>query len=161
MGTGKTTVGKLVAEALQYEFVDTDVEIMNRYHCTIAQIFENQGESAFRSMESELARELSLRQGLVISTGGKMMLDKANKDALEKSGPVFCLVADPGEIMHRVSRDSGAKRPLLQKADGMETLVTLLAERKQGYGQFIQVDTTAKSPDEVAQALMAMFHKCS
>nr|WP_212637543.1 shikimate kinase [Desulfocicer vacuolatum] len=160
MGTGKTTVGKLVAQALEYEFVDTDIEIMNRHHCTIEEIFETRGESAFRSMEAELARELSHRQGLVISTGGKMMLDKANKDILEKSGAVFCLVADPVAIMHRVSGDTGVKRPLLQNAHGMETLTALLAERKKGYGQYHQVDTTSKSPGEVARALMALFHKC-
>jgi shikimate kinase len=161
MGTGKTTVGKRVAEILEYEFVDTDAEIMSRNHCTIAEIFENQGESAFRKMESDLARDLAHRQGLVISTGGKMMLDKANKDVLEKSGMVFCLVADPVEIMTRVSRDSEVERPLLKKPNGMETLLQLLAERKKGYGQYLQVDTMSKSPDEVAQALMAMFLKLS
>ena len=159
MGTGKTTVGKRVAEILGYEFLDTDVEIMSRNNCTIAEIFENQGEVAFRKMESDLARDLAHRQGLVISTGGKMMLDKANKDVLEKSGMVFCLVADPVEIMARVSRDSGVERPLLKKANGMETLIHLLSERKRGYGQYLQVDTTLKSPDGVAQTLMAMFQK--
>ncbi|MFK5954803.1 MAG: shikimate kinase [Desulfobacterium sp.] len=159
MGTGKTTVGKRVAQSLEYEFVDTDVQIMSQNHCTIAEIFENQGEAAFRQMESDLARDLAHRQGLVISTGGKMMLDKTNKDVLEKSGMVFCLVADPVEIMARVSGDSGVERPLLKGANGMETLIHLLSERKKGYGQYLQVDTMSKSPDEVAQTLMAMFHK--
>ena len=150
-----------MAQILKYEFVDTDAKIMSQNHCTIAEIFEDRGESAFRRMESDLARNLAQRQGLVISTGGKMMLDKANKDTLEKSGMVFCLVADPVEIMARVSGDSGVERPLLKQANGMETLMRLLSERKKGYGQYLQVDTMAKSPDEVAQALMAMFHKLS
>jgi len=154
-------VGKCVAEILKYEFMDTDAKIMSRNHCTIAEIFESQGESAFREMESDLARDLAHRQGLVISTGGKMMLDKANKDVLEKSGMVFCLVADPVEIMARVSKDSGAERPLLKGANGMETLMHLLAEREKGYGQYLQVNTMSKSPDEVAQALIEMFHKLS
>jgi len=161
MGTGKTTVGKRVAQILKYEFVDTDANIMSQNHCTIAKIFENQGEAAFRQMEADLAQDLAHRQGLVISTGGKMMLDKANKDVLEKSGTVFCLVADPVEIMARVSRDSGVERPLLKQANGMETLMRLLSERKKGYGQYLQVDTMSKSPDAVAQALMAMFHTLS
>lgn len=150
-----------MAELLKYEFVDTDVEIMSRNHCTIAEIFENQGEATFRQMESDLARDLAHRQGLVISTGGKMMLDKTNKNVLEKSGMVFCLVADPVEIMTRISGDSGAERPLLKGANGMETLMHLLAERKKGYGQYLQVDTTSKSPDEVAQVIMAMSIKSS
>jgi len=157
MGTGKTTVGKRVAARLTYEFVDTDVEIMSQNNCTIDEIFEHQGEAAFRKMESDVARVLARRQGVVISTGGKMMLDKANKDVLEKSGRVFCLVADPEEIMSRVLADPGVERPLLKAANGMETLIRLLAERKKGYGQYLQVETTSKSPDEVAQVILAMF----
>ena len=157
MGTGKTTVGRIVARSLGYGFMDTDVEIMARQRCTIAEIFDTQGEPAFRRMEADLARELSHGEGMVISTGGKMMLNDTNKAVLEKSGVVFCLVADPGEIMARVSKDTGVERPLLRKSGGMETLLALLAERKEGYGRYLQVDTMSKSPHEVAETIIELF----
>ncbi len=158
MGTGKTTIGKILAEKLGYKFVDTDDWIMSQCNMSVTEIFETEGEDAFRAMERELALELGQKDGLVISTGGRMMLDAANKDALEKNGRIFCLVADPDEIMHRVSRDHEIDRPLLKTENPKKRVLELLKERKDGYDQFYQLDTTGLSPAEVSKTLLTIFY---
>ncbi|MGH9134897.1 MAG: shikimate kinase, partial [Ilumatobacteraceae bacterium] len=92
MGTGKTTVGRLLAEQLGFEFVDTD-QVIEQRHGAIAEVFRVMGEDAFRRIERELAAELADRERLVISTGGRMMLDPQNVASLSRNGRVFCLVA--------------------------------------------------------------------
>ena len=131
---------------------------MSRCNMSVAEIFEAKGEDAFRAMERELALEFGEKDGLVISTGGRMMLDTANKDALEKNGRIFCLVADPDEIMHRVSRDHEIERPLLKTANPKKRVVELLREREDGYSQFYQLDTTGLSPEEVSEKLLTVFY---
>lgn len=157
MATGKTTVGRLLAEHLDYNFVDTDDVIVERAGMPVVRIFEAQGEAAFRKMESELARELGSRQGLVISTGGGMLLNPENAAALSRNGQIFCLVATPEEIFDRVSRDTRAKRPLLESDDPMLQLTRLLRQREQCYKKFTQVRTSAKPPEEVVSDLIDMI----
>lgn len=153
MGTGKTTVGRLLAAQLNFEFVDTDQRIEARIGCTIAEFFREQGEAAFRKLEGELAQELSAGRGLVISTGGRMMLDPANAAALSETGRVFCLVATPEEILQRVSAD-GHVRPLLQTANPLEKIIALLQERESGYRCFTQIQTGAKTPAAIVAEIM-------
>ena len=113
MGTGKTTVGRLLAQQLGYEFVDTD-QIIEERHGKIGDLFRSAGEEAFRRIERELASELADRERLVIATGGRMMLDPQNVASLSRNGRVFCLVATPDEIFDRVVHDSSrVERPLL------------------------------------------------
>ena len=157
MATGKTTVGKLLAEQLGYEFVDTDELIVQRSGMTVAQIFREKGEAAFRKMESELARELGGKEGMVVSTGGRLMLDPSNAAALSRRGRVFCLVATPEEIQDRVSKDKGVKRPLLEAPDPLQRIVGLLQQREDDYGRFPQMVTSEKTPDEVTLNLMGIF----
>ena len=156
MGTGKTTVGRLLAEELGYEFVDTDVVIEER-HGKIADVFRTVGEEAFRSIERELAAELADRVRLVISTGGRMMLDPQNVANLSRNGRVFCLVATPDEIVDRVTNDpSPIERPLLAVPDPRQRIVELLAERSPDYRRFAQLTTDAVSPQSVASDLAAL-----
>lgn len=157
MATGKTTVGKLLADKLGYEFVDTDELIAQRNAMSIADIFRKKGEAAFRRMESALARELGDKQGLVISTGGRLMLDPANAAALSRQGRVFCLVATPEEIFNRVSKDKHVKRPLLEAADPMQRIMELIQQREADYGRFPQMVTSEKTPDEVTRYLIGIF----
>jgi shikimate kinase / 3-dehydroquinate synthase len=157
MGTGKTTVGKLLARHLGYDFVDTDVLIEERAGKRIPEIFEQMGETAFREMEADLARELSGRQGVVISTGGRMMLDPDNAVALTRTGRVFCLVATPEEILERVTKDSDHERPLLAVSDPMERIVELMQARQEAYGRFPQLQTSRRSPDVVSKNLIGIL----
>lgn len=162
MGTGKTTAGKLLSKELGYDFVDTDDLIMSRCGKTVALIFETEGENSFRSMERELAIELSEKEKLVISTGGKMMLDSENCTVLKKNGRIFCLAATPEEIMSRVSAnsvDSVVERPLLQVPEPEKRILRLLEERKEGYGKFVQINTTGKSPETVCKEIMKLFQE--
>jgi shikimate kinase len=156
MATGKTTIGKGLAIALDYAFVDTDHLIEDRCGQTIAELFREKGEAAFRTMEADVARELGKKEGLVIATGGGMVLDPINVMALEKQGRIFCLVATPEDILERASRD-GAVRPLLEGATPMERIRQLMRARQEVYRHFTQVDTTGKTPEEVAGMLLALL----
>lgn len=154
MGTGKTTVGRLLAERLGLLFVDTD-ELIEERHGPIPDIFQNRGEAAFRAFEREVVLELAGLRGLVISTGGRLMLDAENASTLGQTGPVFCLVAKPDTILRRVgSGVSTSQRPLLAGDDPLERIVTLLEDRKAGYGRFLQVETEWRSPAEVVDELV-------
>ena len=157
MGSGKTTVGNLLAGQLDYDFVDTDHVIEQRVGMTVQELFRTQGEAVFRQMEAAVARELGAKEGLVVSTGGRLMLDPENAKALGDTGRVFCLVATPEEIFKRVSTDAGTKRPLLATANPMDRIIGLMQEREAAYGQFSQLSTTAKSADEVTQNLIGIF----
>jgi shikimate kinase len=157
MGTGKTTVGKLIARKLNYAFIDTDEVIQKRAGKTIPKIFTEDGEEAFRKMEAVVACELADQQKRVICTGGRLMLDKNNADALGKTGRIFCLDAAPQEIFERVSKDTGVKRPLLSVPDPKKRIIQLMQERKEGYAQFLQIGTSQKTPEEVAQKIITIF----
>jgi shikimate kinase len=154
MGTGKTTVGRLVAERLGRRFVDTDALIESR-HGPIPELFAEHGEDRFRRLEREVAAELAEQSGLVVSTGGRTMLDPTNEAALGSTGVVVCLAASVGALVERL-RDEAAHRPLLRDGDPVERIATLLAERAAGYGRFPQVLTDGRTPDQVADAVIAL-----
>lgn len=153
MGCGKSTVGRILADLLGYRFIDTDQLIVERSAMSVEQIFATQGEAAFRSLEEDLAQELGGLRGQVIATGGKMLLNPRNAMVLGAHGRIFCLTASSEEILRRVSGDGTAKRPLLQGDHPRERILALLEERREGYLQFIQIDTEAKSPKTVAEEI--------
>ena len=152
MGTGKTTVGRLLADLLDYEFVDTD-QLIEQRHGAIETIFRERGEGAFRSLERDLATELARRDRLVISTGGRMLLDSQNAATLQAHARVFCLTASAETIAARVL--NGPVRPLLAGPDPLARIRELLAERAAGYAAFEQVPTDSLSAAEIAQGLAA------
>jgi shikimate kinase len=154
MGTGKTTVGRLLAERLGFEFVDTDQSI-EQSHGPIPQIFREHGEGEFRRLERMAAAQLAARTRLVISTGGRLLLDADNAARLQASGHVFCLTASVDTIVARVGADRAApERPLLAGADVGERIRQLLTERAPAYARFEQVDTEASTPTEVAEEIL-------
>ncbi|MCY3585246.1 MAG: shikimate kinase [Acidimicrobiales bacterium] len=156
MGSGKTTVGRLVARELGWTFVDTDDVIVAR-HRPIDAIFAEQGEEAFRAFEREVAAEVARSQHHVIATGGRMLLDPANADALTATGRVFCLAASADEIVRRLTADvDGPVRPLLAGDDPAAAVARLLNERAEGYGQFEQVHTANDSPEAVAARIIRL-----
>jgi len=159
MGTGKTTVGKVLAEKLKREFIDTDKLIEERQGLTIPQIFDKLGEPAFRKMEADIAKELGEREGLVISTGGRLMLDPSNVEALSAKGRVFCLVATPQEILSRLESDKDNRRPLLDVPNPSEQIVELLQKRKRGYQRFLKLATDSAHPYDITDNLLSFMHK--
>ena len=149
MGTGKSTIGRLLADRLDFEWVDSDRLIENRYG-PIPDIFEYQGEDHFRRYELEIAAELAQQERLVISTGGRMMLDRKVQAILVPATRVFCLVASPTSILDRVGGErAAALRPVLAGPDPGQRIVELLAERASGYAEFEQIETDGKRPSEI------------
>jgi shikimate kinase len=159
MGTGKTTVGRLLAQRLCYEFVDTDA-VIAELHAPIPEIFAEYGEGEFRRIEREVATGLAGRDELVISTGGRMLLDPVNARVLSRTGRVFCLTASPDTIIARVAPDGRADgRPVIAGGDAGARIRALLAERATGYAEFEQVDTDARAPDVIVADLVARLHQ--
>lgn len=155
MATGKSTVGRLVAQRLGWEFVDTDAVIEER-HGPIPDIFAEQGEDAFRDLERQVAAELARRSHLVISTGGRMLLDPVNAEALSSTGTVVCLTATAEEILARVTEQQardGVERPMLGD-DPAGRIGVLMAERADGYGRYRQLSTSGRPPEDVVDELL-------
>ncbi len=149
MGTGKSTIARLLAAELDREFIDTDALIVAR-HGEVADIFLKRGEGAFRDIERELAAELAARDGLIVASGGGMLLDPAVADVIADGARVFCLTAESDTILARVIGDkSGTVRPLLAGPDPAGRVVDLLAQRAIRYGSFEQVPTDHRTPAEV------------
>ena len=111
MGTGKTTVGRLVAEALHFDFLDTDELIQSRTGKSIADIFAQDGEPTFRELERQIVRELSTKTKTVISTGGGLPTNPENLALLKSFALVVCLWSSPDKIWNRVKNQT--HRPLL------------------------------------------------
>mgnify|MGYP000342024817 CR=1 FL=1 len=158
MGTGKSSVGRLLAARLGFTFVDTDAAIESRCGQTVHEIFRDRGEPAFRAMEAALAQELGAGDRQVIATGGRMMLDSANAAALSRHGLIFCLWATPEEILERLSGASTAVRPLLEGPDPEARIRLLYEERQAGYKQFSPVTTSGKTITAVVEELLAMLN---
>ncbi len=158
MGTGKTTVGKLLADHLKYRFIDTDELIEARNNRSISDIFQEVGEEAFREMERAIVREIAELDGVVISTGGRLMLDPENVNALSHNSRVLCLVATPDEILTRVLDDQGHKRPLLSVPNPKQRIVDLLQERNNKYRRFPQIVTDDKKPTDIAKGLVEFIN---
>ena len=154
MGTGKSSVGRLLAERLGYTFIDTDEVIETRCGRAVHEIFRDQGEAAFREMEAALACELGAAEKQVIATGGRLMLDAANAAALSRNGRVFSLWATPEEIVERVTKDTIAVRPLLAGSAPEVRIRALYEERRMGYARFTPVKTSGKTIAEVVQVLL-------
>ena len=158
MATGKSTVGRLLADRRGMLFLDTDEMIVER-HGSIAEIFATQGETSFREMERDIASELEGTTDLVIATGGRMMLDRDCAAALGLNGRVFCLTASISEIRRRYLNDEGgAVRPLLVDSD--ETaLAQLYRERSAAYSRFQQVDTDGRTITEVVEHIETLLSR--
>jgi len=157
MGTGKSSVGRLAAAQLRYEFVDTDELIEQRTGKTIAQIFTDQGEPAFREIERQLVVEMAGWRRKIIATGGGLAASEANLAGLKSHALVVCLWASPEAIWQRVRHQ--IHRPLLQGPDPLNTICTLLDQRKSFYRQAdVLVNTAMRSIREVTQQVLHQFH---
>ena len=162
MGTGKTRVGQQVAQLLGWPFIDVDQKIEQRAGKPIHRIFQEDGEQAFRQVESELLRETCANGGKVIATGGGAMVDPQNRELMLSSGVVICLEALPETIYHRLKPQlnaykEAANRPLLAGPDPLERIQSLKSSRQPFYAQAhwtVQTDhlTEEQAAQEVVRA---------
>ncbi len=154
MGSGKTTVGKVLAQQLNYRFFDTDILVERVARQSITEIFVTEGEKKFRQLESQVLQELSACTKSAIATGGGIVLHQLNWSYL-RNGLIVWLDAPVDLLVERLAKDD--TRPLLQKSDLETKLINLLAERKHLYAQadlhiIIKSDQT---PEEIATEILA------
>ncbi len=155
MGTGKTVTGRVLAEQTGLELVDMDSIIEERAGRAISEIFATDGEATFRAMERELVQELAQRDGLIISTGGGIVLNPKNIADFEKTGLVVCLKASPETVFQRVEKD--ATRPLLA-GDKKVQIQALLETRKPLYDAIAHgIDTDGLTAEETAAPILKLY----
>lgn len=159
MGSGKTTIGRRLASALARHFVDTDARLESTSGRTVREIFESDGEIAFRDMESEtLLDTLSSPTPLVVATGGGAVLRDANRVALS-THDVIWLRAEPAVLQRRVGRTGrrpGGHRPLID-VDPLGTLKAMSEERRPLYeavARFV-IDVDRRRPEEITGICLA------
>ena len=137
MGSGKSTVGSLLASRLKRPLVDTDTLIERQEGMTVSEIFEAQGEGYFRSLELGVAQALSLRQGLIIACGGGLPMQEGAMSPLKEGGVVVFLDRDAGDIF---DHEDMAARPLAQ--EGREAFLARAAQRREVYRRWADVTVT-------------------
>ncbi|MFD0587965.1 shikimate kinase [Paenibacillus sp. GCM10027627] len=160
MGTGKSSVSRGLAERLGWERVDVDEEIEKAEGRTIASIFSDAGEEAFRTIESSMLRTIAEDdRPAVVATGGGAVLSSENRDCMKTNGFVVALQASPEMIISRVMTDSS--RPLL--AGGVSERVHRLLEERRGAYDFAHysIDTTELSVDDVVSAILREWNSYS
>jgi shikimate kinase len=162
MGSGKSTVGPLVAQALGRPFVDTDTLVEKLAGLAVRAIFEKKGEAAFRSLETKALEQLAGQAKIVVALGGGALVAAANAETVLDTGHLVYLRTGVETIAERVRGDD---RPLLKGLKGPELarrIQTLLAEREAVYKLArIQVDTDGKRPDEVAALVVRKVKECA
>ncbi len=157
MGTGKSSVGRLVADLLHFTFLDTDHVVEARAGVTISQIFSQHGEPVFRDWERKVVEELARRSKTVIATGGGLPVQEGNLASLKTHALVVCLWASSEKIYERVREHS--HRPLLNDPDPLSKIRQLLALREPYYRQAdVLVNTEMRSLREVAAQVIHQFH---
>lgn len=156
MGTGKTTVGKILAEKLGREFVEMDEEIEKEEGKKIVDIFRQNGESYFRKIEKEVLKRIASCFNLVVSCGGGVIVDKENLKILKETGVVICLKAKPSIIYERTKKTK--ERPLLNVPDPLKKIKELLAKRAPFYAKADYfVDTSTLTPEEVSEEIIKIL----
>jgi len=155
MGAGKTTVGRMLARRLKRPFYDSDHEIERRCGVRIPLIFDIEGETGFRAREAQVIADLCAFQGIVLATGGGVVLAEENRRQLSAHGNVVYLHARPGYLWQRVRHDRN--RPLLATPDPHKRLEDLYAERDPFYRETadIVLDTGKQSVQSLVKDLLA------
>ena len=158
-GTGKTTVGQLLADRLGWTCIDTDFEVDQQTGVSIKQLFELEGEPGFRDRESKVIRMVTRRFKSVLSLGGGAILREENRQAITVAGPVVWLHASAEELNRRISDDpiSNMQRPNLTSDGGLQEIQNVLAERTPIYQACsdCQIDTEGKTPRQITDEIIS------
>jgi shikimate kinase len=160
MGTGKTAVGRLLADKLGMNFIEMDAVIEMKAKKTIPQIFEEGGEIAFRELEIEVTRAVAQETRAVVACGGGLVLNRINVDRLRQGAVMINLTASPIVTLRRISRQAG-QRPLLDVQDPLGTIREMLRARKQLYLQAadITVNTSRLNTEAVTDVVITELRK--
>ena len=156
MGSGKSTVGKIISDELFLSFLDTDEEIETRTGASIDWIFDLEGEEGFRKRESSILQDMAKRNSIVLSTGGGIILSEDNRELLSSRGTVFYLATPISVQLERTAKDKD--RPLLKNGDPEKILTKLQKDRESLYEAVADhvVNTENKSSQEVASEIIKL-----
>jgi shikimate kinase len=153
MGTGKTTIGKLIASQLQREFYDSDELIEKTSKLSITDIFALKGEQFFREIESQIIADLSIMNDIVISCGGGVVLNQKNIEKLRKNAILINLTASPETIYERVKNDSN--RPIIKSDNILNKIKSLLEQRQNFYkNSDFSFETDSIMPQDLASLII-------
>ena len=153
MGSGKSSVGRHLAEALDYRFLDADTSLEQVAGRSIPEIFASEGETGFRALESAVLNQIASWHSLVVATGGGVVTQPANWGELHQ-GVVIWLDAPDAILLARLKADP-TPRPLMEAEDRAERLATLMAERRPLYAQAdLQILQDGRSAEQVAQQIL-------
>ena len=160
MGTGKTAVGKLLAEKLGKEFIELDALIEKKAGKSIPEIFRQDGEIRFRELEIEVTREVAAKENAVIACGGGIVLNKINIDRLKRTCAIVCLTASPAVILKRTSGDKDG-RPLLAVTERAQQIKELMKFRRPFYERSadIMINTSRMNADSVAGRIIEILRE--
>ena len=160
MGSGKTSTGKMLADRLsEFTFIDTDSKIVDQEKRTINDIFKENGESYFRTLETNILREIFKSDNQIISTGGGIICSDENIQLLKGNSLVFYLRADDNTLFERVKNNK--ERPLLNVDNMHEKIISLLDKRHLQYekAHFI-IDTDNKTIETVTEEITGVINDC-
>ena len=158
MGTGKSTIGKILAERLELPFIDSDSEIEKDAGSSISEIFSNQGEDVFRDLEKKFVTYLLPGNPSIIACGGGLCIPKGMMELLKSKGHVIALLANPQTLWQRTQKDSS--RPLLEVAQPLLVLERLVQEREARYREAdTLINTEGKLPEQILENIIErVFH---
>lgn len=160
MGSGKSTIGHRAAQELNLPFYDLDKEIEKKAHCSITEIFQQEGEATFRELEHDIIQEIVKKAPAVIATGGGAFIEKRNRELFQKNSITIYLSASAETLFERTK--STTHRPLLQNHDPLSTLKNLLQKRHAFYEQAnFTITVDHLGPPEIVQQLLSLYHAAS
>jgi shikimate kinase len=143
MGSGKTTLGKILSKKLDKNFYDSDHVIEEKLGVDVPMIFEYEGEAGFREREKDSLKELVSKQNIVLATGGGIILSKSNRDLLSENGIVIYLKSNQKDLIKRMKNDK--TRPLLKNGNIEEVIKKLCKEREPLYEEIADFEIMTKN----------------
>lgn len=157
MATGKTTIGKELSKKLDFEFIDTDIEIEKNEKMKISDMFEKKGEDYFRDLETNILKNTINKKNIILSTGGGIIVRKENIPILKKIGTIIWLNGDKNTIIKHI-KSSNIDRPLLRDYNNLETKIDeILSKRYDVYKQIcdIEININDKNIQKVTSEILS------
>jgi len=158
MGVGKSTIGKSLADKLEYTFIDVDKVIEKKEGCSINLIFKNKSENYFRKLETSVSLKELKKNNSVISLGGGAFLDKSIRQAVKVSSVSFWLDVEISQLVKRLGKTR--KRPLLYKKNLNETVNKIYLERKKFYSEAnYRLKCNFLKPEMIVRKILALYER--